>query len=87
VKKRDGERERDVEYDSFIFIFKRNDGCLGTFSYLVYIFISYIHRLHILYAPEVVFTTLHFLHILQIVPISQSVVLQESGTNCQGQTL
>jgi hypothetical protein len=28
-RKREGERERDVEYD--IFIFKRNDGCLGTF--------------------------------------------------------
>ena len=23
--------ERDVEYGCFIFIFNRNDGCLGTF--------------------------------------------------------
>jgi hypothetical protein len=27
----EGEGERDVEYGCFIFIFKRNDGCLGTF--------------------------------------------------------
>jgi hypothetical protein len=33
---REGERERDVEYGCFILIFKRNDGCLGTFSYLVF---------------------------------------------------
>jgi hypothetical protein len=25
-------RERHVEYGCFIFIFKRNDGCLGTFK-------------------------------------------------------
>ncbi len=36
-RKREGEREsekegkRNVEYGCFIFIFKRNDGCLGTF--------------------------------------------------------
>jgi hypothetical protein len=33
-RKREGgierERERDVEYGCFIFIFKMNDGCLGT---------------------------------------------------------
>jgi hypothetical protein len=29
--KRERERERDVEYGCFIFIFKRNDRCLGTF--------------------------------------------------------
>jgi hypothetical protein len=28
---RGGEREKDVEYGCFIFIFNRNDGCLGTF--------------------------------------------------------
>ncbi len=30
-REREGERERDVEYGCFIFIFKRNEGCLGTF--------------------------------------------------------
>jgi hypothetical protein len=32
-RKREGEKggERDVEYGYFIFIFNRNDGCLGTF--------------------------------------------------------
>ncbi len=29
-RKREG--ERDVEYGCFIFIFKRNDGCLGIFK-------------------------------------------------------
>ncbi len=28
---KEGESERDVEYGCFIFIFKRNDGCLGNF--------------------------------------------------------
>jgi hypothetical protein len=28
---REREKERDVEYGCFIYIFKRNDGCLGTF--------------------------------------------------------
>ncbi len=33
VRKREREikRERDVEYSCFIFSFKRNDRCLGTF--------------------------------------------------------
>jgi hypothetical protein len=30
-RKRERKRERAVEYGCFIFIFKRNDGCLGTF--------------------------------------------------------
>ncbi len=30
-RERKRERKSDVEYGSFIFIFKRNDGCLGTF--------------------------------------------------------
>jgi hypothetical protein len=30
-RERERERERDVEYGRFIFIFKRNDRCLGTF--------------------------------------------------------
>jgi hypothetical protein len=32
-RKREGERERgrEIEYVCFISIFKRNDGCLGTF--------------------------------------------------------
>ncbi len=30
-RERKRERERDVEYGCFIFIFKRNDGCFGTF--------------------------------------------------------
>jgi hypothetical protein len=30
------ERERDVEYDCFIYVFKRNDGALAPFSYLVF---------------------------------------------------
>ncbi len=28
---RERKKERDVEYGCFILIFKRNDGCLGTF--------------------------------------------------------
>jgi hypothetical protein len=28
---KDGKRERGVEYGCFIFIFKRNDRCIGTF--------------------------------------------------------
>jgi hypothetical protein len=44
-RKREGEsekeREKDVELSRIvIFIFKRNDGCLGTFSYLV------LYRVH-----------------------------------------
>ncbi len=31
-RKRERERERDEEYGCFILIFKRNDGCLGTFK-------------------------------------------------------
>ena len=30
-KERKREREKDVQYGCFIFIFKRIDGCLGTF--------------------------------------------------------
>ncbi len=30
-RERKGGRGRDVEYGCLIFIFKRNDGCLGTF--------------------------------------------------------
>jgi hypothetical protein len=42
-KAREGwrERDRDVQYGCFIFIFKRNDGCLGAF-YLSSSEISYI---------------------------------------------
>jgi hypothetical protein len=29
---REREEERDLEYGCFIFIFKRNDRCLGTFK-------------------------------------------------------
>ncbi len=31
-RERGRERKRDEEYGSFNFIFKRNDGCLGTFK-------------------------------------------------------
>jgi hypothetical protein len=30
-RKRGREREGDVEYGCYLFIFKRNDRCLGTF--------------------------------------------------------
>ena len=30
-EEREREKERDVELSRIIFIFKRNDGCLGTF--------------------------------------------------------
>jgi hypothetical protein len=30
-REREGRKERDVEYGCFIYIFKMNDGCLGTF--------------------------------------------------------
>ncbi len=41
-RKREGERERDVKYSCFIFIFKRNDGCLGTFKLLEAFIISFV---------------------------------------------
>jgi hypothetical protein len=44
---KEGERERDVEYGSIIFIFKRNDGSLAPFSYLVFnIFLENFHSLN-----------------------------------------
>ncbi len=31
-REKERERERNVEHGCFIFILKRNDGCLGTFN-------------------------------------------------------
>jgi hypothetical protein len=40
-REREGETERDVKYGCLIFIFKRNDGCLGTFNFssVIYVFV------------------------------------------------
>ncbi len=79
-RERERKKERDVEYvfqlsKIVIFIFKRNDGCLGTFYFSSYIRNLFIHLyLKVLQQndqePGTVFTILNILLSLRMGTIS-----------------
>jgi hypothetical protein len=55
----------------------------NTLAYYITVTITTIKN----YGAGAIFTTLHFLHNLQIGQISFNVTLQQAGNTCQGQTL